>query len=323
MKTPCILVTGVGAIIGQGIIKSLRMLDRQVRIVGLDLNPDAFGAPSCDAFYAKPDDESGKGYLEFFRRLIQEQEIDMILPGIEHDVFFFDAHRDFFEQQECLLMLNHAELIDISRDKWKTARVLDDAGIEVIPGLIPNDWQECVATLGPPPLLMKPRFGNGSRGIVKLSEERDFKYWIDKSSDSFMVQKIVGSDDSEYTASVFGLGNGQATNAIVFRRRLSSNGSTLSAEVVQEPRITELIGRLNTLFRPLGPTNYQFRKEAETVYLLEVNPRISSATSFRAAFGFNEAGMCIDYFIDGKRPSPPLVLRGKAVRYIEDRIDHS
>ena len=59
VKTPTVLITGVGAIIGQGIIKSLRMEDRPVRIIGIDRNPDAFGARRCDRFHPKPLNEEG------------------------------------------------------------------------------------------------------------------------------------------------------------------------------------------------------------------------------------------------------------------------
>jgi len=320
-KIPTVLVTGVGAIIGQGIIKSLRMGGRPVRIVGLDLNPDAFGARYCDAFYAKPEDESGAAYLDFYKDVISTEHIDLIFPGIEHDIFFFDAHRGFFESCGVVTVLNQHHLIEIARDKWKTASALHDAGIQTIPSLMPDSWDGCIAELGDPPLLMKPRFGNGSRGIVRLYEQRDYDYWMQDAADTYMMQKIVGTDDEEYTAAVFGFANGEATPPIVFRRKLSATGSTLSAEVVQDALITKLITRLNHLFQPVGPTNYQFRKEGETVYLLEVNPRISSATSFRAAFGFNEAWMSIDYFLHGLTPSPEPAKRGSAVRYVEDYIE--
>jgi carbamoyl-phosphate synthase large subunit len=322
MRQPhCVLVTGVGAIIGQGILRSLRMLDRPVRIIGIDLNENAFGAHDCDVFYAKPTCEDGEEYRDFFRRLVENESVELIIPGIEHDIFYLDANREFFREIGLLLALNQHALIELSRDKWATAKALEGAGISVIPSLIPTTWDECTALLGPPPLLLKPRSGNGSRGISRLRDKRDFDYWTGEDSGQFLVQKIVGTDDQEYTASVFGFGDDGATVPIIFRRRLSANGSTLSAEVVQHATIEELISRLNALFRPLGPTNYQFRVEGESVYLLEVNPRISSATSLRSAFGFNEACMCVDYFLDKKRPAPIPAQHGKATRYVADFVE--
>lgn len=323
MKSPCVLVTGVGAIIGQGIIKSLRVGDRPVRIVGIDQNPDALGARFCDKFYPKPQNEGGAEYLAFIKGIIQGEEVDLILPGIEHDLFFFDANRVYFSGERATVAINHHELIETARDKWKTMEFLAREGVEVIPTKISGNWSECVSYLGPPPLLLKPRQGNGSRNIVRLENERDFEYWKQKMGEECMLQRIIGTDEDEFTASVFGLENGGATKPIVFRRKLSSSGSTLSATIVDDASIENMIVRLNLLFRPLGPTNYQFRKEADNAYLLEVNPRISSATSLRAAFGFNEAWMCIDYFLYKVIPAPIKLRKGKAMRYFEDFIEYS
>ena len=323
MSTLSILVTGVGAIIGQGIIRSLRMEKRPIRIVGIDRNPDAFGARWCDRFHPKPLSEEGPGYLDFLKDLIRNERVDLVLPGIQHDVFYFDAHRNDFAGLGVSLALNHHELIETARDKWKTAQALSRAGFDVIPTRVSGSWDECVSDLGAPPLLLKPRQGEGARKIVRLHDERDFEYWTRKMDEPFMLQRIVGTDDNEFTASVFGLGKGQATPPIIFRRKLSATGSTLSADVVDDASIEDMIGRLNALFRPLGPTNYQFRKEAAMVYLLEINPRISSATSFRAAFGFNEAWMCVEYFARKTVPAPGAIRKGRAVRYVEDHVEFS
>ncbi|MNP55379.1 carbamoyl phosphate synthase-like protein [compost metagenome] len=76
------------------------------------------------------------------------------------------------------------------------------------------------------------------------------------------------------------------------------------------------------IFKPEGPTNFQFRYEAGHYYLLEINPRISSSTSLRTAFGFNESEMCIEYYLQGKEPSFATIKKGSSVRYIEDWIHY-
>ena len=73
-------------------------------------------------------------------------------------------------------------------------------------------------------------------------------------------------------------------------------------------------------FRPVGPTNFQFRRDRSSgrSFLLEVNPRLSSASSLRRAFGMNEAEMCVAHYLDGERPDFDAPRRGGAIRYIED-----
>ena len=77
---------------------------------------------------------------------------------------------------------------------------------------------------------MKPRHGSGGKGIVLLHNQRDFDYWQEKIGAEFMVQRLVGSDDQEYTVSVFGFGDGAATEPAIMRRRLGPDGATWWAE---------------------------------------------------------------------------------------------
>ena len=88
-----------------------------------------------------------------------------------------------------------------------------------------------------------------------------------------------------------------------------------------EDSVIELATKaLTALFQPLGPTNYQFRKEGDTAYLLEINPRFSSSNSLRTAFGYNEVEMSIDYFLMGNIPPTPKINQGIAWRYNEDFV---
>jgi len=318
-----VVVTGVGALIGQGIAKALKQSGRPVRIVGVDRNPKSAGIRLCDKFYCKPEcDESEEKYRDFWLGVLRAERVDLVLPGIEIDVFYFDSHRPLFEKEQVALCLNSASVIEISKDKWVLGERLQRLGLDRIPGRIDGDWDQCMRALGRPPWIMKPRRGNGSRGIVRIVDEVDFTYWKRKTGENFMVQKIIGSDDEEYTIGSFGLGDGFAVEPIVMRRRLSGAGNTQFAEVVQDSALVEMTARLNGLFRPLGPTNYQFRKEHGVPYLLEINPRFSSTASIRAAFGYNEASMAVDFFLRRKTPDHPTIRCGWAARYTEDFIQY-
>lgn len=314
-----VVVTGVGAIIGQGIVKSLRQCTRTVRVVGIDRNPHSIGPHICDAFYAKPDcDESSPDYLNFWQETLHKEKVDLVLPGLEVDLFFLNGQRQSLSATGATLGLNKSELIELARDKWSLGLELAKAGLVPIPSVLSKDWNECVSKLGSPPFLLKPRQGNGSRGIARLYDEADLRYWAKKSEGNFMIQKIIGNDDEEYTVGAFGFGDGNSLSPIIFRRRLSPAGNTQYAEVVEDPIIEQVTRKLSMHFKPAGPTNYQFRKEHGIPYLLEINPRLSSSSSLRAGFGYNEAEMALDFYLDGIKPEMPKVTKGQAWRYSED-----
>lgn len=102
-----IAVTGVGAIIGQGIVKGLRQSRYDVRIVGIDRSDCSPGPHLVDAFEKKPEgDEDSQAYLDYWARIIRAHGIELILPGLELDMLFFDAHRSFFAGLGVKLALN-------------------------------------------------------------------------------------------------------------------------------------------------------------------------------------------------------------------------
>jgi carbamoyl-phosphate synthase large subunit len=76
------------------------------------------------------------------------------------------------------------------------------------------------------------------------------------------------------------------------------------------------------LFKPIGPTNFQFRKQQDSIYLLEINPRISSACSIRTKFGYNDPLLCIQHYLQNKKYQPINKLKGFAIRYIADKISY-
>jgi carbamoyl-phosphate synthase large subunit len=316
--TRTVLVTGVGAVIGYGIVRALRRLAEPPRIVGMDIYPDAVGQHWCDAFVrAVP--AADAAYVDFIRQTVATHRVDLILPGIEQDVARLSAERLALADCGARLALNSAELIETAADKWLTHQALTAAGWPAIRTRLDGDFCELKKELGLP-FLLKPRRSYASKGIQRLQTEGDLEYWRGKLGDEFMVQEIVGSDEEEYTVGVFGYGDGTGSRQIAFRRMLSGEGATAKAWVETSPSLEAMVDGLVALFRPVGPTNFQLRRHRGEFLLLEVNPRISSSTSLRAAFGFNEAAMCLDYYLDGTKPDVGELRRGFAIRYIEDLV---
>lgn len=315
-----VVVTAVGALIGQGIIRSLRLSGLSVRVIGVDRDPNGIGPYWCDTFFAKPVvDESSDAYLDFWKGMLLDEAVDLVLPGLELDVLFFSRNREAFADLKTRIVLNDPGVIELAQDKWDFGLELERLGLPAIPALLGAGWTDCVRQLGLP-LLLKPRQGNGSRGIAVLRDEDDFNYWSHKSRDEFLIQKFIGSDEQEFTIGAFGFGDGTALPPIIFRRKLSVAGNTAYAEVVEHPVLAEAVTRLAAIFKPVGPTNYQFRMDDETPYLLEINPRFSSSTSLRAAFGYNEAAMSVEYYLRGQRPLAPEIRSGRGWRYYEDLV---
>jgi len=311
MKT--ILVSGASGIVGYGILKSLKGLN--YTLIGTTIYEDSAAPAFCDIFEIAPK-TCEPNYMDWLMQIIKKYRVDMIIPGIEADVAAWNEAREELKKSETFALLNNPQLIELCADKWLFYQKLKE-----------NDFKYSIPTSINPeftqfelPFLLKPRRGFASKGIVKVENKETFEKNKDKIGEIFMLQPIVGNNDEEYTVSAFFDRESVLKAYIALKRKLSSEGCTDRAETVELYEAKTVIDELAKIFKPVGPTNFQFRKTRDGLKLLEINPRISSATSIRTAFGYNETLMSIEYFLDSKTIKQPAIKKGRAVRYTEDLI---
>lgn len=313
-----ILVTGVGAIIGYGVISSLRKSKYDCYVVGMDIFYDAAGQVWCDEF-VQAILASDENYIPFLKNIIDKYSIDLVFFGTEQEIRkCYDCKKELGDYYK-KLVINNDNLIELAEDKWDTVCLLKEKGLKYIPSSITASFEVAKVEFGLP-LLMKPRRSYASKGICRVFTEEEFNGWKEEFKDQFMVQKLIGDDEHEYTAATFGFGDGTCIKPIVMRRKLSKAGATDKAIIEAVPEIDEEIFAISKVLKPYGPTNFQFRLDNDQFLLLEINPRISSSTSIRTAFGYNEAEMCIEYFAEGIKPEDRIIKTGRVYRYIEDAV---
>ncbi|MDX4012701.1 ATP-grasp domain-containing protein [Aliarcobacter skirrowii] len=320
-KKSTILVTGIGAIIGYGILKSLGNARDNLTVIGLDKNQHIYSKGLCDVFIKKPEFEDNVNeYIDFWNEIIIKYNITAIFPSIDIDISFFNKHRAIFDKK-IKLVLNDKDLIALCSDKlifYDFLKKIDKNYL--IPTILPISLEEAFEELGNLPYILKPRNGSGSQGIIKIENKLDFEYWTKKNK-NYLLQKYVGSDSEEYTVGVFGLGDGNIHESIIILKRiLSREGNTKQAKVVENINILKATKELSKILKPIGPTNFQFRIDENKIYLLEVNPRFSSSNSLRTLFGYNDTKMSIEYFLENKIPDKQNIKSGMAIRYLEDYL---
>ena len=317
MKT--ILVSGASGIVGYGILRSLKASRLDLRLIGIAMYEDSVAPGFCDIFLQAPPTKSST-YRAWLLDTITDHQVDMIIPGIEIDLYTWSDSLGIIEQHGAKVLMNDLHLVRLCKDKWTFFQELTHAKLEcAIASSLDSSFDSLCHYFGLP-FLLKPRQGFGSKGIVQIDSETSFSRYKQHMGTTMMAQPIVGNNDEEYTTSAFCNGKGGYYAIMTLRRKLSTEGFTEKAEVVQSDDFLDTINALCQHFRPTGPTNFQFRKCDDGIKLLEINPRVSSSTSIRTAFGYNENAMSVEYWCEGKIPKQPKIQRGKAVRYTEDFI---
>lgn len=317
MKT--ILVSGASGVIGYGILKSLRKSDSDYNLIGTTIYDDSVAPAFCDIFEQAPL-TSDEHYIDWLCKIIKKHKVDMIIPGIEADMLMWNKERQKISKCGAKILVNNPDLIELCSDKWNFYEKLNKTGSKLlIESRLAGTFENLKESFGLP-FLLKPRQGFASRGIVTVDSKEAFIKHQNDLGPILMAQPIVGNSKEEYTVSAFFDKDSELLCSMALKRKLSKEGFTEKAQVVSLTGVEEAIKELAQFLKPVGPTNFQFRVHDKHLKLLEINPRISSATSIRTAFGYNESMMSVEYFLNGKIPKQPKIRKGYAVRYSEDYI---
>ena len=285
-----------------------------------DANPDSVGFQWADKSYVVPR-VTDPAWVSRLVSICRREKIDLVLPGIEQDVKAFCRHRKVFSRSvRAFLLLNSERALTVGFDKLALYHFARRCRVAT-----PATWPADVSgirsvVLGRFHGLLKPRGGMAGKGICEVNGKMDFDFWKKKIDPKrYLLQQKVGTEEADYTVSVFGSKDRTLSEPLILKRKLNY-GSTFEAWTVTDPKLSRLAVRLARLLKIVGPTNFQFRRKGGTYYLIDVNPRFSSSVSIKARFGFNEALMAVQSFVLGKKVRCPRIKKGRCFRYIEDHI---
>lgn len=257
-----ILVTGVGAIIGYGIIESLKIGGVNCKIIGVDVNQENYGKYVCDEFIQVPF-TSCSSYNNIIANIINNFHIDIVFPGIEQDLYYFiDNYKNFNTK----IVLNKKELVYLSKNKWNMYNFLKDRSYSyLIPTFTDLTYKLAVEKVGLP-FIIKPKSSYASKGFYIIGNEEDYLKVAHEVNHDTLFQPSIGTIDEEYTISLFGDGKGSYIDSFILRRYLSKVGASEKAYTIKNDEILlKAIKDLVVILKPEGPTNFQFRKKNGSV----------------------------------------------------------
>lgn len=311
-----IIITGASGVVGYGCLKSLRD-NPSYNLIGTSIYDSLIVKKFSNEFIIAPhtnDDD----YIVWLKNVINENNINFIIPGIDIDMYKLNDYRIELEELGVNLMLNNSKLINLCKDKWAFYKKLKIHNKNVC---IRTDILEIYDTIVEKfssPFLIKPRNGYGSKDIHVIKNKKEFDFYFDK--DKYIIQELIIGE--EYTIGAFFDVNHNLVANISMKRKLSSGGYTEESEIIFDNELDIIVRNLGDYFEAIGPTNFQFIKDEQGYKLLEINPRISSSTAIRTQFNYNECDMGTNFFCNGIVPTQPKILKGKAIRYVEEIIKY-
>lgn len=282
-----VLVTGMGGGVGQGIVKSLKLIDDlDIYIVTADMSELASGLYGGDYSYLVPA-ASDESYFDKIKLICASQNIDFYFPGT--DVELIKCSKYSKELKESLgveIIISPTNVIEIADDKYKTINFLKENGFHYPETFFPNevDWDQIKF-----PLIIKPKVGCRSIGVHLVNNKNEAENAISSLEDP-IVQEYI--DGFEYTCTV-AIYNDVVSEVLCLRRDLRS-GDTFRAFPVKSDVIETYVKEIAIKIGISGSCNFQLRLTNSGIpKLFEINSRFSGTTPFCSYLGFNSVEFCL------------------------------
>jgi carbamoyl-phosphate synthase large subunit len=274
-----ILLTGAGGDIGIAVARCLRDAFPAAVLVGADSRSDTAAPAVFDEVLQLPRADRPE-YPTVLREAARSTGAALLLPLAEAELaVLLDAGALGRSIGPAKVVSASSEAVRTGLDKLQTFRVLRAAGLAV-----PDSGIVGVDEPGDYPLVVKPRSGQGSKGLLIVERAAFNSHAAARSGD--LWQRLLADADEEYTCGVARF-PGSGTRVMTFRRKLAG-GFTGSGVLVDDPVIAELCHAIADRLDLRGAINVQLRKENGVPRVFEINPRFSSTVRFRHLLGFRD-----------------------------------
>lgn len=318
-----VTVTGAGSLFGQGIIKCLRRADLPMRLHGLDYFATAMGFHWCDETGLLPDlldpAISEEAWFADLCRQVGEAGSQILFVGADFELRPLARLAETLRARTgCHAVVGPTAIVDICKDKYRTARWLREIGAPAPESRLPSDGIDEIETAIAYPMIVKPRFGARSRGVVRVADRAALQRALAVCKDP-VVQRYLPGAEREYSCGVVVL-DGRVDTVSVLRRRLK-DGNTSTAVADPVPAVDALCRKVGKALAPHGPINIQLRLVDETPYVFEINPRFSGTTIFRALLGVNEPERVLRHVLTLPLSPPPILRAGRVTRYFDEIVE--
>ena len=313
-----ILVTGAGALLGQGILRLLNISDFPKKIYTADPDPRSTGHWLGDCALTIPK-ASDNNYIDEIKKIVIDFKIDTLLVGTDVELNKFARVKDqFLKEYNCKVVVSSEDVVNIANDKFLTAKFLEDNGFPFPKSVMATNKEDLLKLKDEVgfPLFAKPIDGARSMGLVKIDNLDELLAIYDENS-NLVVQQFLSEDLGEYTSGCVVV-EGKCKAIVTLRRDLRDGNTYRAYRDSQSDIYDNFIREIAEKLNPDGPVNFQFRILDGKPVVFEINGRFSGTTPLRSFFGFNEVEALLKYYLFDEEIKMPELRNGMVFRTWSD-----
>ncbi len=299
-----ILVTGIGGVVGQGVLRNLRAMNLMERIIGTNSSRVTPANHLCDEVYEVPL-AVDPDYISSINKIILRNDVQLIIPSTDYEAHFLSLNS---ADLMCNAAVSASNVTKLCLDKYVNFVEFKKREIPFARSFLPSEYTNEFEHI-----IVKPREGRGSRQIMLDPPD------LERFDDSYVIQEFL--DGPELTVAFYVRKSGDLHGFIALERQLA-NGSTVQCEVTRQydEQINQLVEKIVANFRFTGSANVQCRVTEKGPIPFEINCRISGTNSIRSQFGFKDVAYTVQEFLFNQSPELPNITIGCAMRMAYDVI---
>ncbi len=262
-----VLITGIGGPAGKSAVSFFR--EKGSDVAGMDMREEAEGAVR---FYAVP----GAGDPAFEATLmgiIKRERPSLFVPTVTEELVTVAGLAPGIRKLGAAVFISSVEAAKTAASKLETARFLGSRGIAVPVTLGCGASRERILDEIGLPMLAKPDFSRGGRGIniirtpAELGEEK---------REGIIFQEFIPG--AEFDGNLFIDESGEAAASVVLEKTVLKEGITGNAAAVkrvENPEVQSLCGEAARAMGLAGPLDIDVRlRQDGTPVVLEINARL-------------------------------------------------
>lgn len=307
-----LLITSAGSGVGNALITALNHAAHSYRVIVLSSHAVTPVFSQAHAAYLSPLTSETEAFKTRLFEVITREKPHLLLAGRDEELPLLAQWKPELDALNCRIPGNNPSLMAACTDKYLTWKKLKDI-IAVVPTAhTPSEIEDMINTYGFP-LLLKPRSGFGSKGVLEVKTRALLEAFLAEVTQDYIVQPLLKPDTEspffpEYSGQIL-IGHKETD--------ISCFSSSIRVEQGHTTHLRTLSPQhpfaqfLNTTAQKMaqagfrGPYNVQAMKNAQGKFLcFEINARCTGLTGLRAQLGWNEVDWLYDSFVQQVSPPP-------------------
>lgn len=140
------------------------------------------------------------------------------------------------------------------------------------------------------PIILKPRRGSASKGIVICRNSDDLPQ---SKIDDYLIQEYI-ANHTEYSVDCYVSNDGRILSIVPRIRLETSGGEAVRSMTVYDELIIEQSSKILSQGKFRGPITIQFLKDKDDLYVMEINPRLGGGVVNSIGAGSNMISFIIN-----------------------------